>query len=387
MAGPSDVLQTMLASLSKIISMRKRKDKEFTKSKEAKKAKLTLADNLKEKDTIEILSEDHYEVQQFLETILANALKDRLVALKSMTGEMEQKRFENNPYILQRLPADDNSNNNITIVIELLYQKKTAIPLIRNIDDDDLNLRINSIPDNIDGGNISLLIEEMLVVLNKIKSENEITKLSRWRNTRRYTYFYEIYKKVFEAVISELKKFGKTNALKAKKKFEEEKKETEEKIELETLLKKAEEALTQRQWRSYKTSAERINRLWNICNKSFVIFDLITNLTPNLFERLPSKESAEQWFIIIEKGIYYTNQEYRDIQKQQEAEKKVTDDDSSSSDNSSSSSSSSSNNNSGSERGWESGSISRRRWESRSESGRERESGSEQGLGRRRFYK
>ncbi|RGB22186.1 hypothetical protein C1646_776495 [Rhizophagus diaphanus] len=140
---------------------------------------------------------------------------------------MEQKRFEDNPYILQQLPADDNSNNNTTIGIELLYQEKTsenlkkdtlaiawliyhlktiqdrlpnnppmmlpnynskkyiknlqeyfdnylskgvefdgskingAIPLMRNIDDD-LNLRINSIPDNIDGGNMSLLIEDML---------------------------------------------------------------------------------------------------------------------------------------------------------------------------------------------------------------------------------
>ncbi|RGB42307.1 hypothetical protein C1646_751205 [Rhizophagus diaphanus] len=196
---------------------------------------------------------------QFLETIPINALKDGLVALKSMTGgnykhiiididkqkltavlllgslniklifymseknfiEMEQKRFEDNPYILRRLPADDNSNNNTTIGIELLYQEKTgknfkkdilavackkyiknlqeyfdnylskgvefdsskinrAIPFMRNIDDDNLNLRINSIPNNIDGGNISLLIEEMLVVLDEIKSENEITKLLKW---------------------------------------------------------------------------------------------------------------------------------------------------------------------------------------------------------------
>ncbi|PKY62860.1 hypothetical protein RhiirA4_490166, partial [Rhizophagus irregularis] len=153
-----------------------------------------------------------------------------------------------------------------------------AIPLVRNIDDDNnLNLRINSIPDKIDGGNMSSLIEDdMLMIL--------------------------------ETVASEPKKFGETNALKAKKKLEGEKKETEEETELEKFIKKAEEKLTQRQWRSYKTSAERINRLWNTCNKSFAIFDLITVLTPNLFERLPSKESAERWFTIIEKGIYYTHQ-------------------------------------------------------------------------------
>ncbi|GBC19121.1 uncharacterized protein OCT59_015113 [Rhizophagus irregularis] len=86
MAGPSDVQTTTTAGPSEIISPRKRKDEESTKSKEAKKAKLTPADNPKEKDTIEILSEDHYEVQQFLEMIPANALKDGLVALKSMNG-------------------------------------------------------------------------------------------------------------------------------------------------------------------------------------------------------------------------------------------------------------------------------------------------------------
>ncbi|PKC52638.1 hypothetical protein RhiirA1_481048, partial [Rhizophagus irregularis] len=347
--------------------------------------------------------------------IPANALKDGLVALKSMNGrnckqlildidkqkltavlpsgslnikptfymseknfiEMEQERFENNPYILKRLPADsDNSNNNTTIGIELLYKEKItgenlkedtlavawlihhlktvqdrlpynppimqpnynrmefdgskingAIPLVRNIDDDNnLNLRINSIPDKIDVGNMSSLIEDMLVVLDEIKSENEITELTRRRNARRYAYFYELYKMILETVASEPKKFGETNALKVKKKLEGEKKETEEETELEKFLKKAEEKLTQRQWRSYKTSAERINRLWNTCNKSFAIFDLITVLTPNLFERLPSKESAERWFTIIEKGIYYTHQEYKDIQKQQEEEKEVIDD-------------------------------------------------------------
>jgi hypothetical protein len=82
--------------------------------------------------------EDHHEVQQFLENIPANTLKDGLVALKSMNGtnckkiilnideqkltavlpsgsldvkptfymseenfiEMEQDRFKDNPYIL-----------------------------------------------------------------------------------------------------------------------------------------------------------------------------------------------------------------------------------------------------------------------------------------------
>ena len=294
-------------------------------------------------DTIEILSEDHYEVQQFLKTIPANSLKDGLVALKSMNGgnckqlildidkqkltavlpsgslnikptfymseknfiEMEQERFEDNPYILQRLPADDNSNNNTTIGIELLYKEKItgenlkedtlavawliyhlktvqdrlpinppmmqpsynnkkyvqnlqeyfdnylnkgmefdsskingAIPLVRNIDDDNnLNLRINSIPDKIDGDNMSLLIEDMLVVLDEIKSENEITELTRRRNARRYAYFYELYKMILETVASEPKKFGETNALKAKKKLEGEKKETEGETELEKFLK------------------------------------------------------------------------------------------------------------------------------------------------------
>jgi hypothetical protein len=80
-----------------------------------------------------------------------------------------------------------------------------------------------------------------------------------------------------------------------------------------TFLEKAGKKLMQRQWRSYRTSAKRINRLWNICNKRFVIFDFVTGLTPNLFERLPSSKIAERWFIIIKKGIYYTQQEYRDI--------------------------------------------------------------------------
>jgi hypothetical protein len=48
-AGPSDVQTTTTAGPSEIISPRKRKDEESTKSKEAKKAKLTPADNPKEK--------------------------------------------------------------------------------------------------------------------------------------------------------------------------------------------------------------------------------------------------------------------------------------------------------------------------------------------------
>uniref|UniRef100_U9SHU3 Uncharacterized protein n=1 Tax=Rhizophagus irregularis (strain DAOM 181602 / DAOM 197198 / MUCL 43194) TaxID=747089 RepID=U9SHU3_RHIID len=195
--------------------------------------------------------------------------------------EMEQERFENNPYILKRLPADsDNSNNNTTIGIELLYKEKItgenlkedtlavawlihhlktvqdrlpynppmmqpnynrmefdgskingAIPLVRNIDDDNnLNLRINSIPDKIDGGNMSSLIEDMLVVLDEIKSENEITELTRRRNARRYAYFYELYKMILETVASEPKKFGETNALKAKKKLEGRRKKQKKKL-------------------------------------------------------------------------------------------------------------------------------------------------------------
>ncbi|EXX73898.1 hypothetical protein RirG_056140 [Rhizophagus irregularis DAOM 197198w] len=85
-AGLTDILQTTMASLFEIILLRKRKDKESTKSKEEKKVKLTPADNPKEKDTIEILLEDHYEVQQFLEMIPANALKNGLVVLKSING-------------------------------------------------------------------------------------------------------------------------------------------------------------------------------------------------------------------------------------------------------------------------------------------------------------
>ncbi|GBB84004.1 hypothetical protein RclHR1_10650004 [Rhizophagus clarus] len=40
--------------------------------------------------------------------------------------ETEERRFLDNPYILQRLPAEDNSNNNTTIEINLLYKEKAA---------------------------------------------------------------------------------------------------------------------------------------------------------------------------------------------------------------------------------------------------------------------
>ncbi|CAG8710011.1 uncharacterized protein OCT59_008724 [Rhizophagus irregularis] len=147
-AGPSDVQIAMAGSL------RKRMDEEPI-SKEAKKIKLI-------KDTIIILLEDHLEVQQFLETISANVLKNGLVALKSIYSsnckkivldideqkltavllsgslyvkstfymgeesfiELETNRFRNNPYILQRLPTEVNRNN--TIGIDLLFKEKTT---------------------------------------------------------------------------------------------------------------------------------------------------------------------------------------------------------------------------------------------------------------------
>jgi hypothetical protein len=40
--------------------------------------------------------------------------------------EMEQDRFKDNPYIFQRLPVEDNSNNNTIIGINLLYKEKIA---------------------------------------------------------------------------------------------------------------------------------------------------------------------------------------------------------------------------------------------------------------------
>ena len=62
------------------------------------------------------------------------------------------------------------------------------------------------------------------------------------------------------------------------------------------------EQLTKRQWRSHKTSAERIFRLLNLCMWSFKIIDLLNVITPNFFERFPNKESAEKWFSIVENG-------------------------------------------------------------------------------------
>ncbi|GBC02047.1 hypothetical protein RclHR1_44210001 [Rhizophagus clarus] len=187
---------------------------------------------------------------------------------------------------------------------------KGAIFLTKNINDDH-NSRIN-FPDKVDNSNMSLLIENMLTILDEIKSEDETSELSRKRNIKRYLYFHELYKKTLKAVAFKPKSFSETNASKVKD-------------ILENFLKKAEKKLTQRQWRSYRTSVERINKLWNICNKSFVIFNLVTSLTSNLFEQLPSRKSAERWFIIIKKGIYYTQQKYRGIQKQQQEQKEVTD--------------------------------------------------------------
>ncbi|PKB93400.1 hypothetical protein RhiirA5_484115, partial [Rhizophagus irregularis] len=174
-----------------------KKGQESTKSKEAKKVKLTPADNPKEKDTIEILLEDHYEVQQFLEMIPANALKNGLVVLKNIDK--------------QKLTA------------VLLGPRLLLIEVSENI-------RINSISDKIDGSNMSSLIEDMLVVLDEIKSENEITELTRQRNARKYAYFYELYKMILETVASEPKKFGEINALKAKKKLEGRRKKQKKKL-------------------------------------------------------------------------------------------------------------------------------------------------------------
>ncbi|CAB5369494.1 unnamed protein product [Rhizophagus irregularis] len=72
MAGLSDVLQIMIADLS---------DEQITIT-----AGLTDILQTTMADTIEILLEDHYEVQQFLEMIPANALKNGLVVLKSING-------------------------------------------------------------------------------------------------------------------------------------------------------------------------------------------------------------------------------------------------------------------------------------------------------------
>ncbi|GBC00847.1 hypothetical protein RclHR1_39980001 [Rhizophagus clarus] len=40
--------------------------------------------------------------------------------------ETEESRFLDNPYILWRLPAEDNNNNNTIIGINLLYKEKVA---------------------------------------------------------------------------------------------------------------------------------------------------------------------------------------------------------------------------------------------------------------------
>ncbi|CAB4386284.1 unnamed protein product [Rhizophagus irregularis] len=166
-----------------------------------------------------------------------------------------------------------------------------AISLARNIEQD-FNLKIDSLNKIVDDSNMSSVMEDMLTILDKIKSETETPELSRQRNTRRYAYFYELYMKTLEAVASKPKQFGETNTSKTKKRLEKEEEESgEEETILGTFIKRAEEKLTQRQWRSYKTSAERINRLWNICNKNFAILDLVTILTPNLFERLPTSSS------------------------------------------------------------------------------------------------
>jgi hypothetical protein len=111
---------------------------------------------------------------------------------------------------------------------------KGAVSLTKNIDDDLNNLRINFLPDEVDGGNMSSLIEDMLTILDEIKSEDETSELSRRRNIRRYSYFYELYIKTLEAVTSEPKSFGETNASKAKETI------------LGTFLEKAGEKLTQR---------------------------------------------------------------------------------------------------------------------------------------------
>ncbi|GBB84003.1 hypothetical protein RclHR1_10650003 [Rhizophagus clarus] len=91
---------------------------------------------------------------------------------------------------------------------------KGAISLTKNINDNH-NSRIN-FPDKVDDGNMSLLIEDMLTILDEIKSKDKTSELSRRRNVKRYSYFYELYKKTLEVVTSKPKSFGKTNASKAK---------------------------------------------------------------------------------------------------------------------------------------------------------------------------
>jgi hypothetical protein len=56
---------------------------------------------------------------------------------------------------------------------------KGAVSLMKNIDNDLNNLRINFLSDEVDGGNMSSLIENMLTILDEIKSEDETSELSR----------------------------------------------------------------------------------------------------------------------------------------------------------------------------------------------------------------
>ena len=161
-------------------------------------------------------------------------------------------------------------------------------------------------------------MDYLLALLDEIRSEDESSELSRRRNIRRYAYFYESYKQMLELAAQEPKKFGETNALKAKRKVVAEEQEEQENEDLEETLQNRVEQLTSRQWRSYKTSAERIHRLWNICNKKFPILDLTITLTPNFFERLANKATAERWFIIIEQGVYYTQKEYKELYTNEE---------------------------------------------------------------------
>jgi hypothetical protein len=45
---------------------------------------------------------------------------------------------------------------------------------------------------------------------------------------------------------------------------------------------------------------------------------LIITLTPNFFERLANKATAERWFLIIEQGVYYTQKEYMELYTNEE---------------------------------------------------------------------
>src|SRR5205809_7264583 len=96
---------------------------------------------------------------------------------------MMQSNYNNKKYIQNLQEYYDNYLNK---GMEFDSSKiQGAIYLMRNIDDD-LNLRINSLSDKVNDGNMSLLMEDMLTILDEIKSENETTELSRRRNTRRY---------------------------------------------------------------------------------------------------------------------------------------------------------------------------------------------------------